>query len=282
MLLRGFACLLLATVTASAAQPGGLVWRGTPGGLQTAIADGNPQAAGPFTMLLKLPDGVWIPPHFHNVDKRLAVISGRLVMGHGDVIDTRRLMTLEPGAIAMMPAGEHHYEGGDGDTVVALFATGPFTTTPLPAASPVTRGTAPSPGTPMTCATIPAPTEAAAVRAVAERLIAADNAASIPDVMRSYARAAILWPPSAEPIAGADAIERHYTAIFAAATPSLAIDIASTCVDGGVAVLTGTTTGRSTTRADGAFKKVADRFTMILTRDATTWRVAHLQWTPRT
>lgn len=72
--------------------PESIQWRGPATGLQTAIAEGNPQAAGPFTMMLKLADGAWIQRHFHNVDKRL-VVSGR------------------------------------GETIVALIANGPFTTT---------------------------------------------------------------------------------------------------------------------------------------------------------
>jgi len=109
-------------------QPEAVAWRGQPGALQTAIAEGNPQS-GPFTMLLKLPDSVWIPPHFHNVEKRLIVIKGELLMGHGDTIDQSKATALKTGGVAVMPANTHHYEGGKGETIVALIATGPFTTT---------------------------------------------------------------------------------------------------------------------------------------------------------
>lgn len=34
-------------------QPESIQWRGPATGLQTAIAEGNPQAAGPFTMMVK-------------------------------------------------------------------------------------------------------------------------------------------------------------------------------------------------------------------------------------
>ena len=110
-------------------QPGSIQWRGPADGLQTAIAEGNPQAAGPFTMMLRLPDGVWIPPHFHNVDKRLVVISGELLMGHGDAVDKSKTSGLAAGGVAVVPANTRHYEGGKGLTIVALIAQGPFTTT---------------------------------------------------------------------------------------------------------------------------------------------------------
>src|SRR5687768_17833610 len=110
-------------------QPESIQWRGPATGLQTAIAEGNPQAAGPFTMMLKLADGAWIQPHFHNVAKRLVVIKGELLMGHGDAIDKSAVSVLKAGGVAVMPANTHHYEGGRGETIVALIANGPFTTT---------------------------------------------------------------------------------------------------------------------------------------------------------
>lgn len=110
-------------------QPESIQWRGPATGLQTAIAEGNPQAAGPFTMMLKLADGAWIQPHFHNVDKRLVVIKGELLMGHGDAIDKAAVSVLQAGGVAVMPANTTHYEGGRGETIVALIANGPFTTT---------------------------------------------------------------------------------------------------------------------------------------------------------
>lgn len=100
-----------------------------PGGLATAVVDGNPSAAGPFVMMLKLRDGGWIPPHFHNADKRLVVVKGTLLMGHGDVVDTAATTAVPAGGVAVVPGGEHHYEGGRGETIVALLASGPFTTT---------------------------------------------------------------------------------------------------------------------------------------------------------
>jgi Domain of unknown function (DUF4437) len=119
-----------ATPTHRVVQPEAIAWGPMgPGGLATAIAEGDPSKPGPFTMMLKLRDGGWIPPHFHNVDKRLVVIQGVLLMGHGDAIDAATTTPLKTGGVAVMPAGEHRYEGGRGETIVALIAEGPFTTT---------------------------------------------------------------------------------------------------------------------------------------------------------
>ncbi|MGE0813364.1 MAG: cupin domain-containing protein [Vicinamibacterales bacterium] len=100
-------------------------------GVTTTIAEGDPRAAGPFTMMLKLADGAFIPPHFHNVDKRLVVVKGELLMGHGDAIDVESTTAVPAGGVAVVRANTHHYEGGRGETIVALMANGPFTTTML-------------------------------------------------------------------------------------------------------------------------------------------------------
>ena len=128
------AAVLVALVQTPAAphvmiQPDAIQWRGSATGLQSAVVEGDPQKGGTFTMMLKLPDGFWIQPHFHNVDKRLVVVKGQLLMGHGDAVDASNATALKTGGVAVVPANTHHYEGGKGETIVALIATGPFTTT---------------------------------------------------------------------------------------------------------------------------------------------------------
>jgi len=110
-------------------SPEALIWQSRTPGLAIAVAEGDPAKPGPFTMMLRLSDGAWIPPHWHNVDKRLVVIRGEMRMGMGETIDPASTHRLAAGGVAVVPAGSRHYEGGAGDTLVALFATGPFTTT---------------------------------------------------------------------------------------------------------------------------------------------------------
>jgi len=45
------------------------------------------------------------------------------------VLDASKTAALKTGGVAVMPANMTHYEGGKGETIVALIATGPFTTT---------------------------------------------------------------------------------------------------------------------------------------------------------
>jgi quercetin dioxygenase-like cupin family protein len=106
-----------------------VTWRGN-GPLQSAVIDGDPSADGkPYTMLLKLPAGFWIQPHTHNVPKRILVLRGELLVGHGEAIDTTGVQRLGVGDFLAMPAGHAHYEGGVGETVIALYGLGPLRTT---------------------------------------------------------------------------------------------------------------------------------------------------------
>jgi hypothetical protein len=121
-----------------------LTWRGGANGISTAIAEGDPTRPGPFTMMLKLADGAWLPPHWHNVVKRLYVIRGELLMGMGETVDAAAARALTVGGVAVVPANTRHFEGGRGETIVALTAIGPFQTTFVNAPS----GAAPAPGAP--------------------------------------------------------------------------------------------------------------------------------------
>lgn len=111
--------------------PDALVWQPSSRapGLMTAVAEGDPAKAGPFVLMLKLVDGAWIPPHWHNVDKRLVVVRGTLLMGMGDRLEKTTARPLAAGGVAVVPAHSRHYEGASGETLVALLATGPFSTT---------------------------------------------------------------------------------------------------------------------------------------------------------
>ncbi len=110
--------------------PDSLGWRPAAPGVDLAIAEGTPGAAGArFTMMLRFEDGSWIPPHWHNVEKVLTVISGELLLGEGEGLDPRATRRFGPGSVIVIPAERRHYEGGAGKTLVSLTAIGPFRTT---------------------------------------------------------------------------------------------------------------------------------------------------------
>jgi len=80
------------------------------------------------TFLLKLPDGFWIAPHHHPSNKRITVLSGTVLLAFGDEFTPDSAERLPAGSFALVPSGEIHYEGAQGETVVQFSAVGPWGT----------------------------------------------------------------------------------------------------------------------------------------------------------
>jgi quercetin dioxygenase-like cupin family protein len=100
--------------------------------VQIAPIVGDPSASGGYyAYLIKIPDGVRIAPHFHGVAENVAVLSGTLMVGLGDVMDPSKMLPLGPGSVASIPAGLHHYAVSKGDTIIEVSGIGPDTLTPV-------------------------------------------------------------------------------------------------------------------------------------------------------
>jgi quercetin dioxygenase-like cupin family protein len=97
-----------------------------PAGARLAVLDGDPTKAGPFTMRLAMPAGYRIPPHFHQVDEHVTVISGAFQVGMGDTFDEGKLTTLSPGTFGVIPPGMRHFARADKATVIQLHGVGPW------------------------------------------------------------------------------------------------------------------------------------------------------------
>jgi quercetin dioxygenase-like cupin family protein len=97
-----------------------------PAGARLAVLEGDPSKAGPFTMRLAMPAGYRIPPHFHQVDEHVTVISGAFQVGMGEVFDEGKLTTLPPGTFGVIPPGMRHFARADKATVVQLHGVGPW------------------------------------------------------------------------------------------------------------------------------------------------------------
>ncbi len=90
---------------------------------------GDPGSEGVFAMRLKLPDGFLIAPHHHSQPEIVTVISGAFRVGMGETADPEDTTTLEPGGFFAYPPGMAHYAYADGETVVQLNSSGPWTIT---------------------------------------------------------------------------------------------------------------------------------------------------------
>ena len=98
-------------------------------GAEYSILYGDPSGEGIFAMGLKLPDGYQIAPHFHGQPEIVTVISGEFRIGMGEEASPDDATTLEPGGFFAYPPGMAHYAYAEGETVIQLNSTGPWTIT---------------------------------------------------------------------------------------------------------------------------------------------------------
>lgn len=112
-----------------------IAWKEAPASLPTgakaAVIEGDPTKAGLFTMRLMFPAGYSIAPHYHGQIEHVTVISGKLFLGMGEKFDKMGGRELSAGDFAFMPKGMRHFAWTDGETVIQLHGTGPWTITYL-------------------------------------------------------------------------------------------------------------------------------------------------------
>ncbi len=118
----------------SSADPASLEWTVPPvlpPGALIAVVRGDPTAPGEFTLLVSMPDGYRIPPHFHPSHEHVEIKEGTLLVGIGDALDSKRTQALTAGDSATAPAGMHHFSIARGRTVLSATFRGPYTITYL-------------------------------------------------------------------------------------------------------------------------------------------------------
>jgi quercetin dioxygenase-like cupin family protein len=111
-------------------QPGSLAWRAgnpsLPAGTQVAVLEGDPKAAGIFTIRLKVPAGARLGPHWHPREERVTVLSGLVLVGFGDAIDEDAVARFGAGAFYVNPPRSHHFVLFPQDTIVQITGVGPW------------------------------------------------------------------------------------------------------------------------------------------------------------
>ncbi|HEY9516768.1 MAG TPA: cupin domain-containing protein [Gemmatimonadaceae bacterium] len=96
-------------------------------GMKLAVIEGNPDAAGPYTIRLSFPDGYRFPAHWHPNAENLTVLTGNFQLAMGTKADDAKLQSYEPGDFLYIEAKHPHFGGARGATVVQLHGQGPFT-----------------------------------------------------------------------------------------------------------------------------------------------------------
>jgi quercetin dioxygenase-like cupin family protein len=99
-----------------------------PKGTQMSVLYGDPKAACPFAMRLKLPANQVIKVHSHPKDEVVTVIEGSVMVGFGERIQMSKTKTFTAGSFYVNPANAKHYVavGKDGATV-QINGIGPWT-----------------------------------------------------------------------------------------------------------------------------------------------------------
>ena len=100
-------------------------------GLAVSPVLGNPQEPGTYVIRVRFGPGVMSPPHFHDQDRLVTVISGVWAFGMDGTGRCEGTVPLMAGAFAMHPKGAVHYDGSCNgeEVVVQIIGTGPVRTT---------------------------------------------------------------------------------------------------------------------------------------------------------
>lgn len=98
-----------------------------PHGTKIAVLTGDTTKPGPFTLRVMMPSGSFIPPHTHNLDEMLTVISGNIQHFVGQNIATTQKHAIGPGGFVHLPVNvPHAIKAGSQGAVLQVSGTGPF------------------------------------------------------------------------------------------------------------------------------------------------------------
>lgn len=96
-------------------------------GAKVALLEGDPKAAAPFTMRIKLPPNLKIGVHTHPAVERVTVLSGTFYFGIGDKFDRAKAEAYRTGDGFIVPAGMPMYAyTGKAESILHLQGTGPW------------------------------------------------------------------------------------------------------------------------------------------------------------
>jgi quercetin dioxygenase-like cupin family protein len=98
-----------------------------PPSVRLSIVIGEPSKKGPYTIRVKLPDGVKLMPHKHPEDRIYTVISGIFYIGLGEKFDAEKLRAYPPGTVIILPGNTPHFHWAkSGEYITQVSAVGPL------------------------------------------------------------------------------------------------------------------------------------------------------------
>ncbi len=123
--------------------PEGAPGTGTSGvsGIRTAVLKGDPNGAGLYTIMLRIPAHTRIAAHIHQDDRVATVVSGTWYIGYGSSFDSEALKALPAGSFYTEPADHAHFaETRDSEVIVQITGVGPSSTRYVDSSSDPRRG----------------------------------------------------------------------------------------------------------------------------------------------
>jgi len=124
--------------------PKELKWNDAPSlgpGFKMAVIEGDPKAAGPLMMRLKLPANGKIAPHTHPSLEHVTVLSGTFYLGIGEKVDASKARAYPAGGVVVIPQGMPMFAfAKDKETIIQVHGIGPWATNYLkPADAPAAK-----------------------------------------------------------------------------------------------------------------------------------------------
>jgi pimeloyl-ACP methyl ester carboxylesterase len=105
-------------------------------GIQTVVLKGNPDKAGLYTIMLRIPAHTQIAAHVHQDDRVATVVSGTWYIGYGDAFNASSLKALPAGSFYTEPSNRSHFaETRDEPVTVQITGVGPSSTNYIDPAS---------------------------------------------------------------------------------------------------------------------------------------------------
>ncbi|NYT41946.1 cupin domain-containing protein [Sphingomonas sp. R-74633] len=78
-------------------------------GIRTTVLLGDPTAAGPYTIEIRVPAHTRIEAHAHRDSRTAVVVSGTWYFGYGKTAEEARVKALPPGSFYTEPADDPHF-----------------------------------------------------------------------------------------------------------------------------------------------------------------------------
>ncbi len=96
---------------AAAVLPDEVAWRADPRGpgIQVATLSGDPKAAGPYVLRVRMTEGARLLPHRHPDVRFVTVLTGTFHLGFGETFDAAAMRPYPAGSLIVIPAGTWHY-----------------------------------------------------------------------------------------------------------------------------------------------------------------------------